>query len=227
MVRTMQCKPIWNFGDCAVIVAHPDDETIWAGGTMLMHPETKWTVLTLSRASDADRSAKFSQAMKYFSACGKMADLDDGPEQLPLPIAEVQKTILSVLPETRFDLIITHSPWGEYTCHLRHEETGKAVLGLWENGKLSADEMWFFAYESGEKEDFARPIKTAHRIIELPEKNWQEKYRIITEIYDFKQESFEAKTSSKQETFWCFNSAGQACKWFYKGGVKNESAGAV
>jgi LmbE family N-acetylglucosaminyl deacetylase len=24
---------------CAVIVAHPDDETLWAGGLMLMHPE--------------------------------------------------------------------------------------------------------------------------------------------------------------------------------------------
>jgi LmbE family N-acetylglucosaminyl deacetylase len=25
--------------ECAVIVAHPDDETLWAGGLMLMHPE--------------------------------------------------------------------------------------------------------------------------------------------------------------------------------------------
>ena len=24
---------------CAVIVAHHDDETLWAGGLMLMHPE--------------------------------------------------------------------------------------------------------------------------------------------------------------------------------------------
>ena len=31
-------------GKCAVIVAHPDDETLWAGGTMLMHPDCQSTV---------------------------------------------------------------------------------------------------------------------------------------------------------------------------------------
>ena len=45
----------WVFENAVVIVAHPDDETLWAGGTILMHPETHWTILTLCRTSDPDR----------------------------------------------------------------------------------------------------------------------------------------------------------------------------
>ena len=82
------------FYDAAVIVAHPDDETLWTGGVMLMHPETRWTVITLCRKSDPDRSAKFFRALECFRASGNMADLDDAPEQLPIAEHKVQDTIL-------------------------------------------------------------------------------------------------------------------------------------
>ena len=32
-----------------VFVAHPDDQTLWCGGTILMHPEDAWLVACLSR----------------------------------------------------------------------------------------------------------------------------------------------------------------------------------
>lgn len=34
----------------AIIVAHPDDETIWSGGLILKKPEWQWTVLSPCRA---------------------------------------------------------------------------------------------------------------------------------------------------------------------------------
>lgn len=58
----------WVFENATVIVAHPDDETLWAGGTILMHPETQWTILTLCRRSDPDRSPKFDKAMNTIEA---------------------------------------------------------------------------------------------------------------------------------------------------------------
>ncbi len=61
-------------------------------------------------------------------------------------------------------LILTHSPYGEYTRHLRHEETGRAVISLWEEGCISATEIWMFAYEDGGKRYLPRPIKAAHRV---------------------------------------------------------------
>jgi len=149
MAQTRPYPQISNLHNCAVVVAHPDDETLWAGGTMLLHPEVRWTVVTLCRASDQERSSKFFLALENLNAAGVMGDLDDGPEQLPLPDREVQKTIQSLLPPSKFDLIITHGLWGEYTRHRRHEETGKAVLALRKTGELSAGQIWMFAYEDG------------------------------------------------------------------------------
>jgi len=192
---------------CAVIVAHPDDETLWAGGLMLMHPEVDWTVVTLCRKSDPDRAPKFSKALKKLNATGFMADLDDGPKQRPLDNREVQKTIIELLPSKRFDLIITHSTSGEYTRHLRHEETAKAVLALWNSDRLYADELWTFAYEDGNREYLPRAIKQADLSVGLNNEIWRKKYDIITRIYGFSTDSFEAKTTPKEEAFWCLKAA--------------------
>jgi LmbE family N-acetylglucosaminyl deacetylase len=204
----------------AVIVAHPDDETIWAGGTILLHPDWQWTVVVLCRGNDPDRAPKFHRAVKKLGATGMMGNLDDGPEQLPLPEVDLQQTILSLLLETRFNLILTHSPYGEYTRHLRHEETSRAVISLWEEGSISANEIWMFAYEDGGKSYLPRPIKNVHLETILPKDIWQLKYRIITELYGFGPESFEAKTTPKEETFWCFRSVNEFHKWLNKRGKK-------
>ncbi len=194
--------------NCAVIVAHPDDETLWAGGLMLMHPETKWTVVTICRKSDADRAPKFFKALEEFGASGYMGDLDDGPEQNALDNGEVQRTIMELLPCDRFEVVITHSTAGEYTRHLRHEETAKAVMELREAGRLSAGEMWSFAYEDGDRKYLPRAESGADLQIDLPEHIWQKKCDIITRIYGFSEDSFEAKTTPRREAFWCFRTSG-------------------
>ena len=136
----------------ALIVAHPDDETLWAGGTILNHPSWNWFVVCLCRGNDKDRAPRFYKALKIFKSKGIIGDLDDGPEQRSLDENEIEHAILGLLPPWHFDLIITHSPTGEYTSHKRHEETGKAVIKLWHSARLSASELWTFAYEDGNKE---------------------------------------------------------------------------
>ena len=203
MTKTQSYKYILEYNNCAIIVAHPDDETLWAGGIILMHPEIKWTILTLCRLTDPDRSPKFNKAMKALGAEGIMGDLDDGPEQIPLDCYEVQCAITEFLPSNNFDLILTHGPEGEYTRHRRHEEVGDAVVAMWENEKLFAKEVWRFAYEDGGGRYRPKVVQDADMKIKLPDEIWQEKYGIITNIYGFAPNSFEAKTTPKQEAFWC------------------------
>jgi len=201
---------MWTYEKCAVIVAHPDDETLWSGGTILMHPESEWTIVTLCRRSDPDRSPRFFQVIKELNAAGEMGDLDDGPEQNPITSRQVQHEILQILSSHRFDLIITHGLHGEYTRHLRHEETAQAVMALWKSEKLSTGQIWMFAYEDGNRKYLPRTIEDADIHIKLTKKIWQKKYDIITKIYGFDPDSFEAKTTPRKEAFWCFKSS-QKC----------------
>ena len=184
-----------------VVVAHPDDETLWSGGTILTHPQIDWTIMTLCRKSDPDRAPKFFKVCKLFGAKAFMADLDDGPDQKPLKESDIQRTILDTLPEKTFDVIFTHNPKGEYTRHLRHEETSAAVLDLAGEGKLTAKHLLLFAYEDGNGQYAPRPIENADIFINLTKNVWQKKKDIIINSYGFSPDSFEAKAVSKIEAF--------------------------
>jgi len=195
-----------------LIVAHPDDETLWAGGTVLSHPSWEWFILCLCRGSDADRAPKFTRALEVLRSEGIMGDLNDGPDQDPIDETEIQQVILDLLPVHYFDLIISHHPAGEYTRHIRHEETGKAVINLWHSGKISAGEFWAFAYEDGNKNYLPRPIESTGIYNVLSKHIWRRKYSIITETYGFKPDSFEARTTPRAESFWPFKSSWEAKK---------------
>ncbi len=198
---------MWNFKNCALIVAHPDDETLWTGGTVLINSKSNWEIISLCRKSDTDRSPKFFKVLKELNAIGDIGDLDDGVEQIPLEIQEVEEVILSLLKRKEYDCIITHNIKGEYMRHRRHEETGDAVLSLIEEGKLIARELRMFAYEDGRKKYLPRAIDSADTFMALPEGIWNRKFKIITDIYGFSFDSWEAKTTPKAEAFWCFRSA--------------------
>jgi LmbE family N-acetylglucosaminyl deacetylase len=193
-----------------VIVAHPDDETLWSGGTILSHPKCDWFIVSLCRGKDPERSAKFFKALEALNAVGIMGDLDDGPEQQPLDLQAVEKAILNLLPLKHFDMIISHSPSGEYTKHLRHEEIGRAVIKLWHSNQIAANCLWAFAYNDENKKYLPKTIEKASVITNLSHQIWTKKYNIITKIYGFEDDSWEAQTTPKTEAFWQFGKPSEA-----------------
>jgi len=205
----------------AIIVAHPDDETLWAGGTILNNPGREYFIVSLCRKNDPDRAPKFKKVLDILGAEGIMGDLDDGPEQISLAESEVQDAILQLLPEKHFDLIITHSIYGEYTRHRRHEETGKAVIKLWHSGKIKTSELWAFAYKDGHKTYLPTVNEDATIFYPLPLAVWENKFDIITKIYGFAMDSWEARTTPKEEAFWQFEHAKQAQEWLDSGNIKS------
>jgi len=202
-----------------VIVAHPDDETLWAGGTILSHPSWKCFIICLCRGDDPERAQKFYTALKVLKSEGIMGHLDDGPEQTPLDDTEVERAISDLLPPKHFDLIITHNPTGEYTKHLRHEEISKGVIRLWHSERISTHELWTFAYEDGGREYYPRSVENAAICRVLTKRIWLRKYSIITEIYGFEKNSWEAETTPRTESFWQFSNSYNARKWLINGGV--------
>ncbi|MDF2430713.1 MAG: hypothetical protein JWP44_344 [Mucilaginibacter sp.] len=204
----------------AIIVAHPDDEILWCGGTVLSNPSWQCFIATLCRKNDADRASKFEIVQKILGADGAMGDLDDGPEQRPLSENEVQQAIMQLLPSNQFDLVITHSIHGEYTRHRRHEEIGKAVINLWHSGKLNTSELWAFAYEDGQREYTPVAINDAPVFFTLPHHLWEQKYSIITNTYGFSKNSWEAQITPMEEAYWQFSTAEQARQWLV-GGTAN------
>jgi LmbE family N-acetylglucosaminyl deacetylase len=197
----------------AVIVAHPDDETLWAGGTLLGHAQWSWTVVSLCRGSDADRAPKFFKVLQAYGARGVIGDLEDGPEQRPLRPETMEQAVLDLLPAQQYNLVITHHPRGEYTRHRRHEEVSRAVIALWRQGKILSDQLWTFAYEDGEKAYLPRaaPEASIYRVLE--KEIWQKKYALMTGTYGFKEDSWEAATTPLAEAFQVFTDPGEAFGW--------------
>jgi hypothetical protein len=90
---------------------------------------------------------------------------------------------------------------------------------LWHAGKISANELWAFAYDDGGKQYLPKPIETADIYHVLPETIWQRKYEIITSIYGFEENGFEARTTPRAEAFWQFANSMDACQWLDKEGI--------
>ena len=87
-----------------------------------------------------------------------------------------------------------------------------------------------FAYEDGGKggkDDLPKAIKTAHLLSTLPEDIWQRKYHIVTDMYGFASDTYEAKIVMKEEAFWCFQSPVEFRQWIKPRGEKDESTSSI
>lgn len=193
----------------AVIVAHPDDETIWCGGLILSRPDLNWFVLSLCRGDDEDRAPRFRRALLELGATGDMADLNDGPTQEPLDPCLLRDVIRRKLPSRHYELIVTHNPKGEYSKHLRHEECAKNVIFLWSQHLLHTTEMKLFAYADQGPHTLPRPRADAHERLALSRAIYDRKKNIVNKIYGFGQDSWESRTTGPIEAFYRARSASE------------------
>ena len=185
----------------AVIVAHPDDEIIWCGGMILQHPDWDWTVLSLSRAEDPDRSPKFNRVCHLLGVTGLISTLDDSNPPRPIDCdEEIGGRISRLLGTGRWDLCLTHGSNGEYG-HPRHMQLHNSVLDLLRESVLNCDQLWTFAYNCDAKTGKCLPADDADRLVDLTGQQLFEKKRIIRQEYGYGPDSFEVEVCINPEAF--------------------------
>lgn len=167
-----------------VIVAHPDDETIWLGGTILKNPAVNWTIFSLCRKNDPDRAPKFHRVCKFYKAKAIMAELEDeGKLGIKASVPIVKKLLLSKLTQTTFDYIFTHGPNGEYG-HPRHKGAHRGVTELIKAKKIHAGQILFFNYKIIKEYKLAAANNSDY-ITKLTLVEFKKKKDVMTDIYGF------------------------------------------
>lgn len=185
-----------------VIVAHPDDEIIWMGGTLLRFKEVDWTVCCLCRASDLDREPKFRRVAEKLGAKGVIFDLEDiDVMTLEESVPSIKEIIEENFLSERFDYLFTHNANGEYG-HVRHIGVHLAVKELLVENKLAVKDTFFFSYERIRRKLLPMvPASESQYLLELRPKEYEEKRRIVAEMYGYPYSGIDVNLCTNIEAY--------------------------
>ncbi|SDF28520.1 GlcNAc-PI de-N-acetylase [Fontibacillus panacisegetis] len=109
-----------------MIVAHPDDESIFGGGALISQPG--WRVICLTNGSDAVRSKEFKQAMEFAQAGYEIWDYPDEYEG-SFDEEQVKNDVEKVLKSGHYERIMTHNLHGEYG-HSQHKALSRILHNM-------------------------------------------------------------------------------------------------
>lgn len=112
--------------DKLMIVAHPDDESIFGGAALLR--EKGWKVICLTNANNEIRSDEFHKAMRRVGASCEIWDYPDiyGGS---FDSKQLRKDLSKVITKHQFRRIVTHNLQGEYG-HSQHKSLSKILHDL-------------------------------------------------------------------------------------------------
>lgn len=134
-----------------VIVAHPDDETIFMGGTILSHPNWKWKIICMTHEKDSLRGKELQDAIERYKKLGvsNISGVNLGMQDSYDPtISDKQKdemkTRLKPLLSEKYDIIFTHNSKGDYG-HPQHIVVNTVV------SELAEEPVWEFVCLGAEK----------------------------------------------------------------------------
>jgi LmbE family N-acetylglucosaminyl deacetylase len=186
-----------------VIVAHPDDETIWMGGTMAKYKKIKWTIFSLCRASDRDRAPKFLKVCRYFNAKAIIADLEDEDKMtLAGSIPAIEALIRDNIKDKTFDFIFTHGTNGEYG-HKRHLGVNRAVNNLIKEKFLKPKAVFYFNYKKANQKEFSPLVckSDSDILLKLSAKEVVDKKKVVSDIYGFDPKGIDVSYCTNPEAF--------------------------
>lgn len=134
-----------------VIIAHPDDETLWAGNFIT---KEKCLVLCITNGNNAVRRDEFLRVMKETNNYGIILNYPDNPNKIRSTWKKektaIQNDIEYLIGYKPWTKIITHNPEGEYG-HIHHRSTSMMVTNICTRNKIENRLYYFEKYMKSNK----------------------------------------------------------------------------
>lgn len=141
--------------DKLMIVAHPDDETLWGGAHLSEHG---YLVVCITNGNNEVRSKEFKKAVDYLGNEGiilSYPDLTNGKkDDWDHVYNQIKKDMEKVISAKDWSVIATHNPSGEYG-HIHHKMTDEIVTNLCIKHEITDKLYYFGKYYSKKKIDQA------------------------------------------------------------------------
>lgn len=116
--------------DNLMVVAHPDDESLWGGSHLL---KDKYFVVCVTCGSNEIRNREFKRAMNKSGSCYvsfNYPDLVDGiKEKWGNYYFSIENDIKNIINQKKWKTIVTHNPDGEYG-HIHHRMVSDIVTSI-------------------------------------------------------------------------------------------------
>ena len=113
-----------------MIVAHPDDETLWGGANLF---KNRYFVVCLTNGFNLKRANDFKKLLKFTNNSGIILNYPDFQDNIRNDWSEVKtgllKDLSKLLNYQYWDKIVTHGPDGT-TGHIHHKKTCKYVTKI-------------------------------------------------------------------------------------------------
>jgi LmbE family N-acetylglucosaminyl deacetylase len=113
-----------------MIVAHPDDETLWGGANLF---KDRYFVVCLTNGFNLKRANDFKELLKFTNNSGIILNYPDLQDNIRDDWSEVRigilKDLSKLLNYQYWDKIVTHGPDGT-TGHIHHKKTCKYVTQI-------------------------------------------------------------------------------------------------
>jgi hypothetical protein len=107
-----------------IIVAHPDDETLW--GYYQLKNNKGWKILCVTNANNITRVNELKNIAIYFDTALEIWNYEDSSVHYNMH-PQLYKDIENEINKQNVKMVLTHNPLGEYG-HIQHIKVSNVVL---------------------------------------------------------------------------------------------------